>query len=257
MPPRTRGSGAAIRPDGRCGRRLTGSPPATAPASARGATLPRDTTARRSRPASSASATARSSRRRSGRRRRCGGAARAASAVSDADERALPDELQQRPADRLGCRLPEHDVNRAHHRRPPAVAASISFRISPSSSAVARLASSACMHELGRRPAERAIEQVAHELPLRLLLGQPRLIDVRAVGVVAPHQPLLRHDLEHLQRGGVGGRAARVRRATSWTCRTVLGAALPEDAQDGQLGIGRAGAAGFRVMARYYVRTPS
>src|SRR5687768_2869667 len=60
-------------------------------------------------------------------------------------------------------------------------------------------------HELRRRSTERAIEQVAHELPLGLLFGLPRLIDVRTIRVVAPDEPLLRHDLEHLQRGGVTG----------------------------------------------------
>src|SRR3954470_19204539 len=62
-------------------------------------------------------------------------------------------------------------------------------------------------HELRRRSAERAIHEVADQLPLRLFLGQPRAVDVRAVALVAVHQPLLRHDLEELERGGVAGGA--------------------------------------------------
>src|SRR5262249_36943219 len=94
-------------------------------------------------------------------------------------------------------------------------------------------------HELARRSAERAIEQVAHQLPLRGLLAQPRAIDVRAVALVAVDQALLRHDLQQLQRG-------RVRRGALLGQRLVhlsdgAGPALPEDAQDRQLGVGRTG----------------
>ena len=77
------------------------------------------------------------------------------------------------------------------------------------------------MTSLDGRSAERAIDQVAHELPLRLLFAEPRAVNVRPIAVVALDEPLFRHDLEHLQRGRVG-RGPLARRATSWTCRTVL-----------------------------------
>src|ERR687897_336087 len=57
--------------------------------------------------------------------------------------------------------------------------------------------------QLGRGPAKGAVEQVADELPLGLFLAQPRAVDVGAVGVVAADQPLLRHDLQQLERSGV------------------------------------------------------
>ena len=66
--------------------------------------------------------------------------------------------------------------------------------------------------------------------------------------LVAPDEPLLRHDLEQLQRGGVGGGPLA---ATSDVVDLPdgAGAALPEDAQDGQLGVGRARAAGSSSCA--------
>lgn len=50
------------------------------------------------------------------------------------------------------------------------------------------------------------LEQIAHELPLRPLLGHTRVINVRPVALVAAHEPFLRHDLRQLQRRRVAGR---------------------------------------------------
>ena len=52
---------------------------------------------------------------------------------------------------------------------------------------------------------ERTVEEIADQLALRLVLGQPRLINMRAIGLVAADEPLVGHDLEQLQRGRVGG----------------------------------------------------
>src|SRR6478736_1108353 len=59
-------------------------------------------------------------------------------------------------------------------------------------------------HELGRRTAERPIEQVGDQLALGLPLGHPRRIHMRPVRVVSTNETLFRHDLEQLQRRGVG-----------------------------------------------------
>src|SRR5262245_56046189 len=40
-------------------------------------------------------------------------------------------------------------------------------------------------HQLRRRPPERAIQQIADELPLRLVLAEPRAIHVRPIPFVA------------------------------------------------------------------------
>src|SRR4051812_47202667 len=47
--------------------------------------------------------------------------------------------------------------------------------------------------ELAGGSAERAIEQIAHELPLRRFFAQPGPVDVRAIAFVAIDEPLLRH----------------------------------------------------------------
>ena len=107
-----------------------------------------------------------------------------------ADERPLPDEMQQRPADRLGSGSPQAVAqSRSSRISLPSRLLSISFRISPSSSWRRAPRGQRLHHELGRGAAKRAIEQVADELALRLLLGQPRLIDVGAIAVVAPTSP--------------------------------------------------------------------
>ena len=92
-------------------------------------------------------------------------------------------------------------------------------RISVSSSVEARLLASACITSFDEDPPN-AIHQIADELPLRLFFGQARLIDVRAIGLVATNEAFFRHDLQQLERGRTVGRS-RIR--TSWTCRTVLG----------------------------------
>src|SRR4051812_31391420 len=45
--------------------------------------------------------------------------------------------------------------------------------------------------ELRRGSAEGPVEEIAHELTLRLILGELRVIDVRAIGLVAADQTLL------------------------------------------------------------------
>src|SRR5213075_572268 len=47
-------------------------------------------------------------------------------------------------------------------------------------------------HELRRRSVEEAIQKVGDELALGLILGERRLIHVRARRLVAAHEPLLR-----------------------------------------------------------------
>jgi hypothetical protein len=80
--------------------------------------------------------------------------------------------------------------------------------------------------------------EVAHELPLGLLFGEPGIVDMGAVRLIAAHEPLLGRDLEKLQRRGVpsAARAAVI----SWTCRTVLSRA-PTAREDHQFRIGRSG----------------
>ena len=70
-----------------------------------------------------------------------------------ADERSLPDEMKQRPAHHLRSRLTQQVLNRAHLVPPsPSRLLSISFRISPSSSGVARRLDSACMTSFDADP---------------------------------------------------------------------------------------------------------
>src|SRR5688572_6149612 len=111
-------------------------------------------------------------------------------------------------------------------------------------------------HQLRRGPAERAIEQIAHQLPLGLLLAEPVGVDVGAVGVVTPHQPLLRHDLEQLERGGVGGLTdPHHEHLVDLTNRT--GAAFPQHPENRQLRVGRPRRRGVFRHGAYYLRIPS
>src|SRR5205085_1417977 len=79
--------------------------------------------------------------------------------------------------------------------------------------------------------------EVADHLSLRLLLGEPRLIDVRALPLVAADQPFFGHDLEHLQDGGVPGKLGVAHRVVHFAHRA--GATLPQYSQNFQLRIGR------------------
>ena len=65
--------------------------------------------------------------------------------------------------------------------------------------------------------------------------------------LVALDQPLFRHDLEQLQRGRVGGRALAAEDVVHLP--DGAGAAVPQDAQDRQLGVGRSGGGGSRPWA--------
>src|SRR4051812_36189879 len=109
-------------------------------------------------------------------------------------------------------------------------------------------------HELHRRSAERPIHQIAYELTLRLLLAEPRAVDVRAVALVTLDEPLLDHDLQQLQRGRI--RALTVAGEHVMDLTDGAGSAFPENAEDGQLGVGRARDRGSG-HAGEYLRTTS
>src|SRR5262245_37078396 len=93
-------------------------------------------------------------------------------------------------------------------------------------------------HQLHRRAAERAVDEIADELPLGLFLAEPRSVDMGPIAIVALDQPLLGHDLKELQGGRVGRLPVPGEHLVDLAYRTRP--ALPENAQDGQLGIGRA-----------------
>ncbi len=160
------------------------------------------------------------------------------------DERALPDKLQQRPADGLGRRfLKQPDlINRAHHE-PPDRCPCLRHRCSAFDHAAnlgelvrrCTLAGEGLKHELRGRAAERAIHQVADELTLGLLLAETRMIDVRTVALVAADEPLLRHDLHQLECCGVG--SGPVPHQHFMHLPHGAGAELPEHAQDRKLGV--------------------
>src|SRR5688500_12539402 len=108
--------------------------------------------------------------------------------------------------------------------------------------------------ELRRRAAERAIEQIPHELALGLLLRQASLIDMRPVRLVAPDEPFLRHDLQQLERR----RICRWPFAQEHVVDLPDGRrpALPQQAEDGQFGVGRS----WGYVSGHgpqYLRTPS
>ena len=96
------------------------------------------------------------------------------------------------------------------------------------------------LHELTRRTIKHAIEQVADQATLDLLLRSARSIDVRALALVSIDEPLIHHDLKLLQDRGV-------------PCTRILerlvhgphraGSQIPQDLQDLQL-------SGGRVVAR-------
>src|SRR5262249_5531126 len=92
-------------------------------------------------------------------------------------------------------------------------------------------------HELRRRAAERPLEQIADELPLRPFLAHARGVNVAASRLVAPDEPLLRHDLQQLDDRHVADRGPPLERLVHFAHRG--GAQAPEDAQDLELRVGR------------------
>jgi hypothetical protein len=101
---------------------------------------------------------------------------------------------------------------------------------------------------------EGAVEQVAEELSLRLFLGSRRLVDVLPAGRFALHQALVRHDLEHLEDGGVAGLLNPIELLHHLPDRA--GPAPPEHAEDGEFGIGgtREWSGGFGRHGRHYTK---
>ena len=131
-------------------------------------------------------------------------------------------------------------------------ALSIAFRMSRSSSADARLLASACSTSFDDDPANARSTRSRTSCRCVCLFAEPRAIDVGAVPLVALDEPFFRHDLEQLQRGGVGRLALAAQDFVDLPDRA--GPAIPQDPQDGQLGIGRPGA-GVRFMGRVSTTT--
>src|SRR5439155_19625302 len=88
----------------------------------------------------------------------------------------------------------------------------------------------------GRSP-ESAIEQHGDELAMGVQQMGGGLKDVSTLRVVSDHEALGRHDLERLEDGRVAGLAADVDRLVHLADRAR--AAIPEHAQNGQLGSSR------------------
>jgi hypothetical protein len=66
-----------------------------------------------------------------------------------------------------------------------------------------RLCRQGAHYQASGRTAESPSQQVAGNLPLRLLFGRAGLVDVRSETLAADEQTLLGHQLHRLQRGGV------------------------------------------------------
>ena len=98
-------------------------------------------------------------------------------------------------------------------------------------------------HELPGRTSERAVQQIAHELPLRRFFTETGAVDVGPVSLVALHESLFRHDLQQFERRGVDGPGPFLGEQFV-DVPDRAGTALPEDAQDRQLGV--SGARGGR-----------
>ena len=96
---------------------------------------------------------------------------------------------------------------------------------------------SACMTSFVADPPKARSREIANQLPLGLLLTQLCPVDVRPIPLIPLDQPLLCHDLQKLERRRIGRRAFAVQHVVdvphgAW-------AAVPQDAQDCQLGVGR------------------
>ncbi len=66
-----------------------------------------------------------------------------------------------------------------------------------------RLCRQGAHHQASGRTAEGPFQQVARDLPLRLLFRDAGLVDVRSEALAADEQTLFGHQLHRLQRGGV------------------------------------------------------
>lgn len=110
----------------------------------------------------------------------------------------------------------------------------MSFWMASSSAGVARLAASACRTSCAAESVERLGEQILDELALGLRLGTARPVEMRPAPVFAADQSLFGHDLQELE-------DRRVLRAAEHFVDVAHGAraALPDDAQDGELPFGR------------------
>ena len=94
------------------------------------------------------------------------------------------------------------------------------------------------------RYTEVRMSRITHELLLGLFFAQASAVDMGPVRLVAFDEPLLGHDLEHLERRRVGARAFLDERFVHLADRAR--AACPEHAEDGQFGVGRSGQHGHR-----------
>src|SRR5688572_8254137 len=93
--------------------------------------------------------------------------------------------------------------------------------------------------ELGRRAAKRAVQQVRDQALLRIFLREAGLVEVDASLFVADGDALFRHQLQQLERGGVGEIALFGQHVVDLTHGAR--AALPQDTQNRELRIGRLG----------------
>ena len=94
-------------------------------------------------------------------------------------------------------------------------------------------------HQAARRAVERAPQKVAGQLPLRPLLRVGGFINMSALRLVATHQTLFRHDLQHLQDRGVLRGASLDDGLVHVADRR--GAAAPKHGQNFEFGVGRSG----------------
>jgi len=86
---------------------------------------------------------------------------------------------------------------------------------------------------------EGAVEQVADEEFLGFGLGLAGRVDVGLAAFIAGQVAFFVHDLHELEGGGIAGGAGAVQFLCDLADRA--GAAIPKDAEDGQLGVGGAG----------------
>src|SRR5215510_2873195 len=91
-------------------------------------------------------------------------------------------------------------------------------------------------NELRGRSAERALEQLADKPSLHLVLGVPRPVKMLRPLLLPAREPLLSHDLQQLQRGGIGKLPPSAEDLVNLT--DSRGSLHPEDPQDGELRVG-------------------
>src|SRR5580704_290514 len=92
-------------------------------------------------------------------------------------------------------------------------------------------------HERLDRAAIGALNEVAQQLPLRALLRIPGPVDLRSDRLVARHEALLGHDLQHLQDRGVASWLRFVEDGLDFAHRPWSG--VPQDPQNGEFKLGR------------------